>query len=71
MSTKKSILSFILLSRESLIIKTYIKDTSKTLRTQNSMIEQVKQTRKDLERGLNKKIDKDIKVLKKSNSQFN
>jgi CYTH domain-containing protein len=71
MSAKKSILSFIVLSRESLIIKTYIKDTSKTLRTQNSMIEQVKQTRKDLERDLNKKIDKDIKVLKKSNSLFN
>jgi CYTH domain-containing protein len=70
-NAKKSILSFIILSRESITIKTYIKDISKTLRTQNSMIEQVKQTRKDLERDLNQKIDKDIKILKSSSSKFN
>jgi len=68
---KKSIHSFIVLSRESLIIKTYIKDTSKTLRTQNAMTEQVKQKRKELERVINKEIDKDINTLKKSKSLFN
>ena len=67
---KESTQSFIVLSRESFIIKSYIKDISKTLRTQNSLIEQVKQKRKELEKIININIDKDIKALKKSKSLF-
>jgi len=62
--------TFINLNKRALIIKTYIRNSNKSLQEQQKRIKKIVKKRKSIEKQLNRDIDKSIKVLRKQKALF-
>jgi CYTH domain-containing protein len=68
--TYQKLMSYIELHKRSLIIKTYIRNSDKSLQEQHKLIEKVQKRRKALEKQINKKIDRTIFNLGENKKLF-
>ncbi len=69
-NTNNEYLRFIALNRRSLIIKTYIKNSNKSLKEQQKLIGKVQKRKKSLEKQINIDIDESIAALKENKALF-